>query len=210
MQYCLKNMLKPYTIYNGSKLMLLEVPEIKLKVIDRHNFVQAPLSAFPKTFGLSELKKGFFPHLFNTAENENYVGSIPDKKFYCYDTMNASVRKEFIKWHNDRVTENYNFDMQKELYQYCNSDVDSFDENTNTVYQYHGCFWHGCPKCYDEDNINTVSKLSFSDLYQRTVDRSNKIKNSGYNLIEMWECQWVKSKDYQKVPKFEIVEIKPT
>src|SRR6266576_3077748 len=43
MQYCLKNMLKPYTIYNGSKLMLLEIPHIKLKIIDSHNFVQAPL-----------------------------------------------------------------------------------------------------------------------------------------------------------------------
>src|SRR6266576_6984669 len=68
MQYCLKNMLNHYTIYNESKLMLLEIPHIKLKIIDSHNFVQAPLSAFPKTFGLTELKKGYFPHLFNTKK----------------------------------------------------------------------------------------------------------------------------------------------
>jgi hypothetical protein len=47
------------TIYNGTKLVLLTVSQIK--IIDSHNFVASPLSAFPKTFGLNELKKGVFP-----------------------------------------------------------------------------------------------------------------------------------------------------
>ena len=25
--------------------------------------------------------------------------------------------------------------------------VDGYDEKTNTVYEFHGCFWHGCDKC---------------------------------------------------------------
>ena len=32
-----------------------------------------PLAAFPKTFGFTELKKGYFPHLFNTREHAEYV-----------------------------------------------------------------------------------------------------------------------------------------
>ena len=38
------------------------------------------LSAFPKTFGLDELKKGYFPHYFNTNKNQNYVGLSVGKK----------------------------------------------------------------------------------------------------------------------------------
>jgi hypothetical protein len=30
-----------------------------------------PLSKFPKTFGLTELHEGYFPHHFNTPENQN-------------------------------------------------------------------------------------------------------------------------------------------
>ena len=30
----------------------------------------------------SELKKGYFPHLFNTPEKQNYVGRIPAKDYY--------------------------------------------------------------------------------------------------------------------------------
>lgn len=26
--------------------------------------------------------------------------------------------------------------------------VDGFCLETNTVFQFHGCHWHGCPKCY--------------------------------------------------------------
>jgi hypothetical protein len=52
---CKDNTLKPYTIYNGTKLMLLEV--CKIKIIDSHNYIASPLSAFPKTFGLNEHKK---------------------------------------------------------------------------------------------------------------------------------------------------------
>jgi len=65
--------------------MLLTVGLIK--IIDSHNFVASPLSAFPKTFGLNELKKGYLPHYFNTNENQNYVGPIPDAKYYGSDTM---------------------------------------------------------------------------------------------------------------------------
>ena len=79
LRYCVKNTVKPYTIYVGTKLMLLEVEYLGLKVIDSMNFVAGPLSAFPKTFGLKELKKGYFPHFFNTPENQSYVGPIPDK-----------------------------------------------------------------------------------------------------------------------------------
>jgi G:T-mismatch repair DNA endonuclease (very short patch repair protein) len=38
--------------------------------------------------------------------------------------------------------------------------VDGFDKTTNTVYQFHGCFWHGCPNCYKDDTINNKNKES--------------------------------------------------
>ena len=105
LKYCVDNTLKPYTIYNGNKFMLLKVANIR--IIDGHNFVASPLSAFPKTFGLDELKKGYFPHYFNTPENQNYVGPIPDTKFYGADTMEKSARQKFMKWHAEKVKEGY-------------------------------------------------------------------------------------------------------
>ena len=46
-----------------------------------------PLKAFPKTFGEKELKKGFFPHWFNTKENWSYKGKMPDADFFKYNSF---------------------------------------------------------------------------------------------------------------------------
>ena len=39
----------------------MEIPKLKICLIDSLNFLQMPLKAFSKTFGLNELKKGYFP-----------------------------------------------------------------------------------------------------------------------------------------------------
>jgi len=70
---------------NGCKL--LEVKHDSICFIDSLSFFQMPLSAFPKTFGLTELRKGYFPHKFNIPENQEYVGSIPAQDYYMPETM---------------------------------------------------------------------------------------------------------------------------
>ena len=38
--------------------------------------------------------------------------------------MKPDERTRFLKWYDDRVSENYIFDFQKEILEYCRSDVD--------------------------------------------------------------------------------------
>ena len=71
--------IKPYCIYNGAKIMFMEISKLSIRFIDSLNFLQMPLKSFPKTFGMSELKKGYFPHYFNKECNKD-VGTIPSKK----------------------------------------------------------------------------------------------------------------------------------
>ena len=48
--------------------------------------------------------------------------------------------------------------------------VDGYCAETNTVYEFQGCFWHGCPKCYTGDQINSVKQLDMVEL-QRVTQR---------------------------------------
>ena len=77
--------IKPYCIYNGAKIMFMEISKLSIRFIDSLNFLQMLLKSFPKTFGMSELKKGYFPHYFNKECNKDYVGTIPSKKHYGYN-----------------------------------------------------------------------------------------------------------------------------
>lgn len=64
---------------------------------------------------------------------------------------------------------------------------DGYEPSTNTVYEYHGDFWHGNPKRFNQNEINNVSKKSFGELYAATKKREQDIINAGYNLVVMWE-----------------------
>ena len=98
LKYCVEHQIKPYCIFNGTKIMFMQIPKFKIRFIDSINFVQSALSMFPKTFGFKELKKGFFPHYCNKTCNQNYIGPIPNKKHFGPDQMSKQKRKEFHEW----------------------------------------------------------------------------------------------------------------
>ena len=290
-------------IRNGAKL--LQVTFDNIRFIDSLSFFQMPLSAFPKTFGLTELKKGYCPHLFNTPENQEYVGPIPDKRYYMPESMSVGGRKEFEKWHEEQIAKNVVFDFQKELLEYCESDVkllkegcltfkrlfenqsefnpfdnmtiasacnrdlrqnrmapntiaseplhgwrmqtnhsvvalewlhwqehcllefpdnlhlesvgiriqhaanqgdnripdsrytvDGYDAQTNTVYEFQGCFWHGCPECYPNcsENHRRLEDRSMEEVYCYTQKKLQFLQDKGYNVVTIWECEWAKLK----------------
>ena len=119
-----KTSYKPVVVYAGSKIMILTIKGLKLRFVDSLNFLTMPLSSFPKTFGIKELKKGFFPHYFNTKENFNYVGKIPPLRYFGYNNMSEKKREELIKfWVAKRAT-NYKWKQFDEMKSYCISDVD--------------------------------------------------------------------------------------
>ena len=91
-------------------------------------FLPMPLSSFPSNFNLIELKKGFFPHSFNTPSNQDYRGPIPALHYYDPDGMSPAKKAELEQWHADQVRNNVVFDFQQELEDYCKSDVDILQE----------------------------------------------------------------------------------
>jgi G:T-mismatch repair DNA endonuclease (very short patch repair protein) len=70
--------------------------------------------------------------------------------------------------------------------------VDGYCEETNTVYEFHGCIWHGCPKCFDREYINPITGKQMAHLHEATIAREKAITNAGYNLQVMWECGYTK------------------
>ena len=65
--------------------------------------------------------------------------------------------------------------------------LDGFCKENNTVYEFHGDYWHGNPSIYNADEINEKIGVSFGELYERTINREKLIRKLGYELITMWE-----------------------
>ena len=308
---------------NGCKL--LEVKHDRLRFIDSLSFFQMPLSAFPKTFGLTELQKGYFPHKLNLPEHQTYVGILPAIDYFMPETMAPKTRQALEKWHQEQRDKEVVFDFQKELVDYCKSDVrllkegcltfkrlsealagfnpfehitiasacnrdlrmnrmipnsiasepvngwrnrvnqsqvalewltwcdhqqrqhaleqlspddleqhdlmagaypdhphpshrqyiqhvrngseyhipgtnffvDGYCQDTQTVYEFQGCFVHGCPHCYPNRREKHVRHCdrTMQDVYEATQHKTKALENRGYNVVEMWECQWRRLKE---------------
>lgn len=95
--------MKPYCVYNDAKIMHMEIPKLRIRFIDSLNFIQMPL-------------KNFQEHLD--------IGSLPSKKHYGYDQMKSDDRDKFLKWNEERNSNNCVFYFNKEFIEYCRSDVD--------------------------------------------------------------------------------------
>ena len=106
----------------GAKVLSFKSGPLVFK--DSLCFLPTPLSSFPSTFDLTESKKGFFPHAFNTPSNQSYRGPIPSLEYYDPDGMSPDKKEELKNWHAEQVRRNVVFDFQQELVAYCKSDVD--------------------------------------------------------------------------------------
>ena len=105
----------------GSKVLAFESGSLTFK--DSLCFIPFPLAAFPATFNLQELKKGFFPHQFNLPHHQDYVGRIPDLEFFDPEGKSEKNKKELQDWHKEQVKRGVQYDFAKEMEEYCHSDV---------------------------------------------------------------------------------------
>jgi hypothetical protein len=91
------------------------------------------------------------------------------------------VSKQETKWLDELNVANRQHWLEDVKYS-----VDGFDPVTNTVYLYHGKFWHGCPKSFDPEEVHPILKIKMKQLYKQTIDWENKIIQAGYNLVIKW------------------------
>jgi hypothetical protein len=310
LQYCLfKGMVPSSFIRQGSRITYMRFEKFNIRFIDSLHFFLQPLKALSETYNIDTLK-GFFPHHFNTPENQNYIGEIPSEEMFGVKNMQPEdyhkivykkddngretkeIEKEsgFLPWYREQKNVTWNF--KEEMIKYCRADVellsktvlkfrkmfkdkldtdpfryttlaslcmgiylnkflpertivgnshekqdsiisrewlshlnsqnnnnifreypiwvkpkeginihenkigkdfcqyynnfkrpftvDGYDEKTKTIYQFQGCYWHGCRKCNPENVVK----------YNKTMEQNNLFKANGYNLKEIWECEW--------------------
>ncbi len=65
--------------------------------------------------------------------------------------------------------------------------ADGYCKETNTVYEFHGDYWHGNPDVYDFDVINETTNCTMGELYQKTIERERILREMGYVLVIIWE-----------------------
>ncbi len=65
--------------------------------------------------------------------------------------------------------------------------ADGFHEESKTIYEYLGSFWHGDPRVYAPEFWNKLKGCTMGDLYDKTMKRVQQLIDLGYTVILRWE-----------------------
>ena len=66
--------------------------------------------------------------------------------------------------------------------------ADGWCVETNTIYEFYGCLFHGCETCFPERDVqHPRTKEPVSILYIKTKQREEALKKLGYKVVACWE-----------------------
>ena len=287
-------------IKRGHKLITFKIGS-SIFFKDSLLYVPVSLKNLPKMFNLDDDNvKGFFPYDFYKKNTLNYIGPIPDKRFFQTNKMNEKELVQFENFYSDRVNSSVLYDIKDEVIKYCRQDVtilmltmekfrnqtllpfkvdpfvdactiasncftvylnnflhegiellsidrnikrrysregitwiqikeleidrrlvsgvsfggekriklsdgtvcfpDGYDERTNTIYLYHGCFFHGCPLCGFDKILR--KEIPGIEHYLRTKRLEESIRKD-FSLVTTWSHEQKELKkndpDYKKL-----------
>ena len=75
--------------------------------------------------------------------------------------------------------------------------VDGYHAPSNTVYEYYGCFYHGCRKCTPtqrQKERNCHPDRTINEVYLATYLKTAILRDAGYTVIEKWGCEFAEQK----------------
>jgi DNA mismatch endonuclease (patch repair protein) len=62
-----------------------------------------------------------------------------------------------------------------------------------TVLFVHGCFWHGCPRCYTGHRVPKTNRDYWLAKVSRNQARDARVgeqlRSSGWRVVTIWECE---------------------
>ena len=71
--------------------------------------------------------------------------------------------------------------------------VDGFDQEINTIYEFYGCYFHGCSRCFPRNRDvrrNCHKDRTVNEVYYTTEKKAAMLRQAGYQVIEKWECDF--------------------
>ena len=83
--------------------------------------------------------------------------------------------------------------------------VDGWCAQTHTAYQFHGCYFHGCPKCHQPEETNKLNGKTMVTLLANTKKHTAYLRRH-VKVVEMWECTWKRERDPPPRQKWQMTQ----
>ena len=147
-----------------------------------------------------------FERIMNSTEKVFYGGN---KKFSYAACQWIEKQSELIRRHIHHALCGHGGEYYVHLYAGKEEDscareipVDGYEPKSNTIFQYHGCKWHRCP-CQKRKERNSLEEERSADQrYAKTIELEKKMKEQGFKIVSVWECEKPELKKKRFCKKF--------
>ena len=121
----------------------------------------------------------------------------------------SKIAIEWLNEINEQVIDSHKF---RWIYhplgekKYENYYVDGYDESEDMIYEFLGCYFHGCSDCFDLNAFNKKCGKTFGKLNSETLNRLKYLERRCAKIVVMKECKYLKNvakkskKIFNKIP----------
>jgi hypothetical protein len=91
--------------------------------------------------------------------------------------------------------------------------VDGYSYHSTTgghIYEFLGCFWHGCPNCFGDKldslvELHPVRGVPWKLIHQKTMEKIQRLRMvyGGENVTTIWECRFDRSLQQNPLSPYE-------
>ncbi|QJX71431.1 DUF723 domain-containing protein [Faustovirus] len=140
--------------------------------------------------------------------------NFTDKKTRCKVCNPKHYSKACIDW-LEMISKKYNIVIRhgKNIGEYRLPDIglliDGYVETNGNkiVFEFHGDFWHGYKGLKRQNEIHPKKHITFSKMYENTLEKERRIKEAGYTLIVIWESDYEIQRENFKNGNFNYSEL---
>ena len=96
--------------------------------------------------------------------------------------------KKFLYGHNEKSL-SYEENGITKYFRY-----DLTNEDTKTIIEFNGDFWHGNPDIYDLNEENGVTHKTYQEIHNKDTFKNNLALEYGYKIMIVWESDYFNNK----------------
>ena len=125
--------------------------------------------------------------VFKTNYLKEYQLAIIPNKGYSSKRKHSYISKAWLNFM--QTQRNMNILHECKVLNYV---ADGFIPETGEIFEFYGCIFHGCLKCFPSKRFHTfnpINGISMENLYTNTMRREAQMKKAGFKLITIWECE---------------------
>lgn len=150
----------------------------------------------------------------NSENSSRFDGKshTEESKRKIASSMSSVIDEKKSEWVNHFKSDGFGSKLEKKIADWIRSEIrNDIEQNVEVetgdvvdiiveekIVEVYGDFWHCHPKMFDGEEKHPVLEQTAKSIRQQDQERKTRIQQEGYDVIEVWETDWIENNQQAK------------